>query len=157
MSIAGSINAYTNGQPPSYSLAFPTYHGAQYDASVTNLTYSISSQNTSSKADALEIVLSFLSPVTPTSTLRQAIPASYLQIDVKGDHDIDIYVDLNGQWVSGNSESEIVWELVDNGFEDVKSLKTWKIRRKDEEKFVESSDRSEWGTLHFTAPTVSRP
>lgn len=150
---AGSRHA--DDRPPSYSLSFPAYHGAQYDASVTNLTYSIPSPNTSSKADALEIVLSFLSPVTPTSTLRQAIPASYLQIEVKGNFDVDVYVDLNGQWVSGNKESEVVWELANNGFEDVKSLKTWKIQRKDEERFVESHDRAEWGTLHFTAPNVS--
>lgn len=101
-----------------YNISTPRYLGAQYDASTTNLTYTIPSS--SSYNGSAEVVLSFLSPITPTSTLRQSIPASYLSIHVKGSFDLDIYVDVNGEkargwvrtktcadhWVQGNGSAE---------------------------------------------------
>ena len=134
----------------SYNISYPVYKGAQYDASVTNLTYRIPSPNSGEKY--AEIVVSFLSPITPSSTLRQAIPASYLNIHVTGGFDIDIYVDLNGQWVSGDRGSEIVWDLENAEAEE---LKSWVVKRKDELTFAEVRDRAEWGTLRFTGPSVS--
>lgn len=129
------------------------YKGAQYDASVTNLTYHIPSPN--SHSDEAEVVLSFLSPITPSSTLRQSIPASYLSIHVTGGFDLDIYIDLNGQWVSGDRGSEIVWNLETNESEKGQP-KSWVVKRKDELVFAEVNDRAEWGTLRFTGPSVSR-
>jgi hypothetical protein len=114
------------------------------------LTYHIPSHNSSS--DYVEIILSFLSPVTPSSTLRQSIPASYLSIQATGSFDIDLYIDLNGQWVSGDRGAEIVWEL-ENA--ETEKLKSWVVKRKDELLFTEWSDRAEWGSLRFTGPSVS--
>lgn len=139
----------------SYNISYPTYVGSKYDASITNLTYLIPSNNSSH--EPAELVLSFLSPVTPTSTLRQSIPASYLTIHVKGSFDIDVYVDLNGQWVSGDRSSEIVWDLEENDSEGKSKLKTWVVKRKDELTFAEWEDRAEWGSLRFTGPSVSAP
>ncbi|TKA80641.1 hypothetical protein B0A55_01852, partial [Friedmanniomyces simplex] len=66
-----------NGSASQYNISFPKYLGAQYDASTTNLSYSIPSPSGSSSENA-ELILSFLSPITPTSTMRQSIPAGYL-------------------------------------------------------------------------------
>lgn len=121
---------------------------------MTNLSYSIPSPYSSN--DSAEIILSFLSPVTPTSTLRQSIPASYLTIYVTGSFDISVYVDLNGQWVSGDRGSHITWSLDGGSAEeqDKEKLKTWSIKRRDELLFTEYQDRAEWGTLKFTGPSV---
>lgn len=75
---------------------------------------------------------------------------------VKGSFNVDVYVDLNGQWVSGNRGSFIQWELAEQklGGSDA-GLKTWKVRRETELLFSEFRDQAEWGTLHFTAPSVS--
>lgn len=133
-----------------YTVAFPKYLGAQYDASTTNLSYAIPSVKSSN--GSVEIVLSFLSPITPTSTLRQSIPASYLTVHVKGNFNLDIYLDLNGQWVSGNRGSRIEWDLHETHEKNARKLKTWRVKRSNEELFTEWQDRAEWGTLHFTAP-----
>ena len=133
-----------------YNVSFPTYIGANYDASTTNLSYSIPSSQ--SHGEPVELTLSFLSPITPTSTLRQSIPAAYISVYVKGNFDIDFYIDVNGQWVSGNRGSEIVWSLEETDFKDAKKLKTWKVKRRDEQILTEWEDRAEWGTLHFTGP-----
>ncbi|KAL8951049.1 MAG: hypothetical protein Q9222_002942 [Ikaeria aurantiellina] len=134
------------------------YLGASFDASTTNFTYSIPAPASLAKStEPVELTLSFLSPITPTSTLRQSIPASYLTVHVKGSFNVNLYVDLNGQWVSGNRGSRIVWELAEWELGNSnKGLKTWKIRRETELLLSEERDQAEWGTLHFTAPSDVR-
>lgn len=135
-----------------YNLSFPHYLGAKYDASTTNLTYSIPSPDSRYRAP-VELTVSFLSPITPTSTLRQAIPASYVKVYAKGDFNVDIYMDVNGQWVSGDRGADIVWSLEETKYKDAQHLKSWKVKRKTEQLFTEWADRAEWGTLYFTGPT----
>ncbi|KAK5728151.1 hypothetical protein LTR17_012160 [Elasticomyces elasticus] len=140
-----------------YNVSYPEYKGAVYDASTTNLSYVIPSGNSEDDA-GVEVVVSFLSPITPTSTLRQSIPASYLSVHVKGSADVDIYIDINGQWVSGNRGSEIEWSLTQpqpkSTSQSTKpSLKTWQIKRRQDLLFTEEHDQAEWGTLHFTGPS----
>ncbi|KAL8725954.1 MAG: hypothetical protein Q9166_007031 [cf. Caloplaca sp. 2 TL-2023] len=145
-------------QHAGYNISFPAYLGAKFDASTTNFTYSIPAPESLSKSTKpVELVLSFLSPITPTSTLRQSIPASYFTVHVKGSFNVNLYVDLNGQWVSGNRGSQIVWELANQqlGTSD-KGLKTWEVRRETELLLSEERDQAEWGTLHFTGPSDLR-
>ena len=137
-----------------YNVSFPTYLGAHYDASTTNLTYLLPAPTSAPMAKGMRITLSFLSPITPTSTLRQSIPASYLTVHVEGDFGVDIYVDVNGQWVSGDRGARIRWDFNEQTFEDGEGLKTISLRRETEQILTEFSDRSEWGTLHLTAPSV---
>jgi hypothetical protein len=138
-----------------YTLAYPTYKGAKYDASTTNLTYSLRASGKHSSAQDVDITLSFLSPITPTSTLRQTIPAAYLAIYVSGSSDVDIYVDLNGQWVSGKRESLIEWGLAEQRGPS-EGLKTWRVKRQVQQLFTETDDQAEWGELHFTGPAGVR-
>jgi len=117
------------------------------------LTYLIPAP--SSAGSPAELTVSFLSPITPTSTLRQAIPASYVTVYVDGVFDVNIYIDLNGQWVSGDRGSQIVWKFDNVILEGHKgSLRKWQVRRETELLFSEIRDRAEWGTLHFTGPAV---
>lgn len=129
----------------SHVVSYPVYKGSNYDASTTNLSYSIPSANGST-----DIVLSFLSPITPTSTVRQSIPAAYLTVYITSGSDVAIYIDVNGQWVSGDRGNDITW-----GLETHKNLKTWKIKRRVEQRFTEYRDRAEWGALYFSGPSVS--
>lgn len=140
-----------------YTIAFPKYKGSTYDASTTNLTYSIPAPPKLTSAGDLEITLSFLSPITPTSTLRQAIPAAYLSVHVKGGFDVSIYIDVNGQWVSGKRDSLIEWGLTEQeAAGSAEKLKTWSVKRQVEQIFTEEHDQAEWGQLHFTGPSDVR-
>jgi hypothetical protein len=137
----------------SFNISYPTYLGATFDASTTNLTYEIPSLNSSGAP--VELIVSFLSPITPTSTLRQSVPASYVTVIVNGKVDIDIYIDLNGLWVSANRDNTIQWEMSKTphvGEQKQASLQTWKIKRQIEQLLTEDADRAEWGTLHFSGP-----
>lgn len=134
---------------------FPTYLGANYDASTTNLTYRI--DPSTSASHPLEITVSFLSPITPTSTLRQSIPASYVTVHVHGEVSVNVYMDVNGGWVSGDTRSHISWQYDAFDANDNKpALRRWRFQRQSELLFSEIRDRAEWGTLHFTAPAVCK-
>lgn len=138
----------------SYTVSFPIYQGAKYDASTTNLTYLIPAPSSDDNLGPLEITLSFFSPITPTSTFRQAIPAAYLTVYVAGEFDVDVYIDVNGQWVSGDRGNKVVWELHEPKLsKNEAGLKTWKVKRHTEQLLTEWNDRAEWGTLHFTGPS----
>lgn len=79
-----------------------------------------------------------------------------MTVHVKGGFNVDLYVDMNGQWVSGDRGSRIVWELGQQELgNSQKGLKTWKVKRETELLLSEVRDQAEWGTLHFTAPSVS--
>lgn len=120
------------------------------------MTYAIPAPN--HEDEPVELVLSFLSPITPTSTLRQSIPASYISVHVSGTFNIDVYIDVNGQWVSGHREARIVWDFEHNALDDKHRLKTFKVTREEELLFTENrgggNAQAEWGSLYFTAPSV---
>ncbi|EOD52717.1 putative glutaminase a protein [Neofusicoccum parvum UCRNP2] len=147
-----------SGHGEGYNVSRAIYKGAKYDASTTNLTYSIPAP--SHKHEPLELVLSFLSPITPTSTLRQSIPASYVSVHVTGTFDIDVYIDVNGQWVSGHRDARIVWDFSHNALDEQHRLKTFKVTREEELLFTENrfggNAQAEWGSLYFTAPSDVR-
>ncbi|KAK0651860.1 hypothetical protein B0T16DRAFT_404850 [Cercophora newfieldiana] len=135
-----------------YNVTFPEYLGTTFDASTTNLTYLIPGP---SDVEPARVTLSFLSPITPSSTLRQSIPAAYMTVTAEGCFDLNIYTDLNGEWVSGNRGNEIKWELFEPSHKRGDSslaIKTWKVARKSEQLLTEFNDHAEWGTLHFSAP-----
>ncbi|EXJ85459.1 hypothetical protein A1O1_05823 [Capronia coronata CBS 617.96] len=141
----------------SYILSNPIYQGAQYDASTTNLSYSLPLPSSYSSSSKLDITLSFLSPITPTSTVRQSIPASYITVHVHGNVPVDVYLDLNGLWVSGDRGSKIVWALTHTALDGMDpGFITWEVKREVEQLFTEYQDRSEWGTLHFSGPSNVR-
>ena len=136
-----------------YNISSPIYKGAKYDASTTNLTYSLPLRTSD---DSIQITISFLSPITPTSTVRQSLPAAYVSVIVEGTANVDIYIDLNGQWVSGDRGSKIQWSLQNTPLGADVGLKTWQVQRDTEQLFTEFRDRAEWGQLLFTAPSDVR-
>ncbi|KAL2191908.1 DUF1793-domain-containing protein [Thermothelomyces heterothallicus CBS 203.75] len=137
-----------------YDVGYPEYLGATFDASTTNLTYRLSG---SSPGDYVRLTLSFLSPITPSSTFRQSIPAAYLTVLAEGCLDVRVYTDLNGEWVTGNRGNVVTWDFHRHNRSESSGgrgtdLKTWKVARARQQLFTEFADRAEWGTLYFTGP-----
>jgi len=148
--LLGRAQDSLNRNHGAYKIAYPEYLGATFDASTTNLTYQIPRSST-------RLTLSFLSPITPSSTFRQSIPASYMTVIVEGCLDVNIYTDTNGEWVTGNRGNQVRWELqrlARSGSRNPwgRKLKTWKVSRTHQELFTEFADRAEWGTMYFSGP-----
>ena len=73
---------------------------------------------------------------------------------MSGNVPVDIYTDVNGQWVSGDRGSKIVWGLDYTALQDNShGFKTFKVKRAVEQLFTENQDRAEWGTMYFSAPS----
>jgi len=69
---------------------------------------------------------------------------------------VNVYMDVTGQWVSGNVRNNINWKWDTLKTEPEKPvLQRWQVHRETEQQLSEDNDHSEWGTLHFTGPTVS--
>ena len=80
-----------------------------------------------------------------------------MTVYVNGDTKVNIYMDMNGRWVSGDAGSPINWEhdvIQTDNSSSKQALQRWQIRRQNELLLSEISDRAEWGTLHFTGPAV---
>jgi len=75
-----------------------------------------------------------------------------MTVHVEGSFDIDVYVDINGEWVSGNRGNQITWELSEKKSSATK-IKSWKVKRRNEQLLTEFGNRGEWGTFHFSAPS----
>jgi hypothetical protein len=75
---------------------------------------------------------------------------------VESSFDVSVYVDLNGQWVSGDRRSKIEWEYISTAGLSQRNggLKTWMIKKQQESLFTEWADRAEWGRLYFSGPAV---
>lgn len=131
----------------------PSSYDISFDASTTNLTYLLKGQ---SRDDSTKVTVSFLSAITPSSTLRQSLPAGYFTIIVEGSTKVNVYSDVNGEWVSGNPDSKIHWDLGDVAQPSTRSSsKSWQVSRDEQQLFTETRDRSEWGTLYFTGPALA--
>lgn len=81
-----------------------------------------------------------------------------MTIHVHGDVGVNVYMDVNGRWVSGDAGSKITWQH--DGFNAKGSkptLQRWRFKRETELLLSEIRDRAEWGTLHFTGPAVRAP
>lgn len=72
---------------------------------------------------------------------------------------VNVYIDMNGQWVSGNRDSKISWKFDRMSSQNQGgNLYRWQVSKDQEQLFTENHDRSEWGSLHFLAPSVcNRP
>ncbi|KAK9777861.1 hypothetical protein SCAR479_05544 [Seiridium cardinale] len=149
--LLGQPHHFLRGEKSGYTIDYPQYDGAVFDASTTNLTYTISS---SESDKAVRVTLSFFSPITPTSTFRQSLPASYMTFIVEGNLNISLFVDINGEWVSGGRDNEIAWEIQEPeaSRESGTSIKSWKISRLQQQLLTERDDQAEWGTLYFSGP-----
>ncbi|KAL5494568.1 hypothetical protein ACEPAI_29 [Sanghuangporus weigelae] len=67
------------------------------------------------QAGLVNVIMTFMSPIEAKDIVRQSLPFSYLYFEVDSidgnAHDITIYSDVTGQWISGNSGLESEWQI----------------------------------------------
>ena len=65
-------------------------------------------------AGLVEMVVTFLSPVTPDDLLRSSLPYSYMNVEVASldgkTHDVQLYSDISAEWVSGDLSANAQWK-----------------------------------------------
>ncbi|ODQ51653.1 DUF1793-domain-containing protein [Saitoella complicata NRRL Y-17804] len=126
-------------------LRHPHYRGASYDASTTNLSYTLSMDNAADQwSSDTRVTLSFISPVTPDDTFRQAVPACYLAVHVEGTAELSIYIEFNGMWATGDPGGVLTWQVSKHD-----NTRIIDIGRQEERLFTETRDRAEWGRFYL--------
>ncbi|GAA6018449.1 hypothetical protein JCM11491_007002 [Sporobolomyces phaffii] len=105
------------------------------------------------EAGGVDFNVTFLSPVTPNDDIKTSLPFSYLAIDIDSaalqKHKISLYSDIGGEWASGDSSVEIVWDFVVH-----KGVGFHSVARKDQQLFAEYAEQAEWGqTIYATDST----
>lgn len=139
-----------NGTVYSVLGSFPG--GINY-APATQLSQSYSTSTSTFRFDVSGVVveLVFRNPVTPTDYCRQSLPLSYLEILISSfsKYDsIDLYVDVNGAWVSGDQANFISWDVAT--INKTNPIVSHKIRRTLQQEFTEIGDMAEWGELYWS-------
>ncbi|KAJ7904642.1 hypothetical protein B0H14DRAFT_3079482 [Mycena olivaceomarginata] len=70
-------------------------------------------------AGAVDLTVTFLSPVEPTDLAKQSFPFSYMALSVAAtdgnSHSVQIYSDITAEWVAGNITLPVNWSTATGG------------------------------------------
>ncbi|KAJ5738640.1 hypothetical protein N7493_001795 [Penicillium malachiteum] len=99
-------------------------------------------------AGAVEMNITFMSPITPNDLKRQSLVFSYLNVEVSSldgnDHDVQVYADISAEWVSGDRTTIAEWEY---GTTD--DVAYHKVYRQTQLAFSEVDQQGEWGYWYW--------
>ena len=107
----------------------------------------------------VSLVVEFLSPVEPGDLRRQSIPMSYLLVTaVSSDgrpHRVQLYLDISGEWTSGNVSRVIRWAPVQVANVGA-NLQAWTVELQDQRPLTEHGQMAAWGTVVWATPRSER-
>jgi Domain of unknown function (DUF5127)/Domain of unknown function (DUF4965)/Domain of unknown function (DUF1793)/Domain of unknown function (DUF4964) len=105
----------------------------------------------------VQLTAEFLSPVEPGDLTRQSIPMSYVLIGARSidgaKHDVQIYVDVSGEWCSGDTGQQITWAPAQAGGGD---LQVWTVQLANQQPLTEQGQLAAWGTVVWATPSTSK-
>ncbi|KAL5334087.1 glutaminase GtaA [Aspergillus crustosus] len=99
--------------------------------------------------EAVEMKVTFLSPITPNDLRRQSLVFSYLNVSVTSldgeSHSVQVYADISAEWVTGDRSAIAQWDygVTDDG------VAYHKINRQTPLLFSEHRDQAEWGDWYW--------
>ena len=128
---------------------FPTMRQTRSSLTSTRSTFTL-------QQAGIELEVSFFSPVEPGDLRRQSQPLSYVaatarSIDGRA-HRTSLYVDVSGEWCSGDSGTQITWEEVAHtsaGLSLISLTSTPAVPQP----LHEINETAAWGTVLWSTPT----
>lgn len=91
------------------------------------------------------LTVEFLSPVEPNDLKRQSIPMSYVTVTARSidgrAHDVQLYLDIAGEWCSGDHTQEITWSPVHSH-----GMQAWTMELKSQQPLSEQKEFAAWGS-----------
>jgi Domain of unknown function (DUF5127)/Domain of unknown function (DUF4965)/Domain of unknown function (DUF1793)/Domain of unknown function (DUF4964) len=106
----------------------------------------------------VEVTVEHLSPVEPGDLARQSIPMSYVQLSARSvdgqTHDVQIYADISGEWVSGDDTQEITWAPANVPYGGGQ-LQAWTVELANQQPLTEQDQQAAWGTWVWATPATS--
>jgi Domain of unknown function (DUF5127)/Domain of unknown function (DUF4965)/Domain of unknown function (DUF1793)/Domain of unknown function (DUF4964) len=100
------------------------------------------------------LVAEFFSPVEPGDLRRQSIPMSYVVLTVQSvdgaAHDVQVYMDISGEWTSGDVSQVINWAPYSDS-----SLRAWSVQLASQQPLTEQGQLAAWGSVVWSTPAAS--
>ncbi|TFK75791.1 DUF1793-domain-containing protein [Pluteus cervinus] len=100
-------------------------------------------------AGAVDVTVTFLSPVEPENLLVQSIPFSYMTVSVASTdnkvHDVSIYSDISAEWVSGDNNLIANWGT----YKTDQIVHQIEISVPQQQLFSEVNDRIQHGSAYY--------
>ncbi|KAI0354924.1 hypothetical protein OH77DRAFT_1425524 [Trametes cingulata] len=83
-------------------------------ASVNNVQITPTRTIYAMQAGPMNLTVTFLSPIEPSDWVLQSLPFSYVSLEIDASdglaHDVQVYMDITAEWVSGNRTSPVRWD-----------------------------------------------
>jgi hypothetical protein len=99
----------------------------------------------------VELSVDFLSPVEPGDARRQSIPMSYVRVSARSAdgaaHAVQIYMEITGDWASGDHSQEVVVARGDSTV-----ARTWTLALAKPQLLTEQHEFAAWGQVVWSTP-----
>jgi Domain of unknown function (DUF5127)/Domain of unknown function (DUF4965)/Domain of unknown function (DUF1793) len=103
----------------------------------------------------VSLVVEFLSPVEVGDLRRQSIPMSYVLMTASSldghSHDVQIYADISGEWVSGDDSQLITWAPAQVPYASG-TLQAWTVELQSQQPLTEQGQQAAWGSMVWATP-----
>ncbi|PIL29028.1 hypothetical protein GSI_09076 [Ganoderma sinense ZZ0214-1] len=105
-------------------------------------------------AGPVDLTITFLSPVEPNDFVNQSLPLSYYSISAASNdgksHEVQVYVDISGEWVTGTSNPLINWSTTGST-----GVITHQVQIANPIAFSEVNDRIQDGAVYHSTLNVT--
>lgn len=147
MGAPGIILPVPNGNSGSQS----TVQGFERAFQQTRLEVTATRSRFHLQGGGVGLVTEFFSPVEPGDLRRQSIPMSYILLTVQSldgrAHDVQLYMDISGEWASGDVGQVINWAPYSDA-----SLRAWTVQLASQQPLTEQGQLAAWGTVVWATP-----
>lgn len=106
----------------------------------------------------VQIALEYLSPIEPGDLQRQSIPMAWVLVTARSidgaSHDVSLYLDVSGEWLSGDPSQQFTWAPVSVAYSGG-ALQAWTMQLAEQQILTEIDNRAQWGTTVLATPRIS--
>ncbi len=142
-------------------LGYPSSALANIESVTTqSIEYTATKSVFTISAGKVGVNVTFLTPITLDDLRRQSLPASYMSLSFwsldKKSHSVSLYSDIDGYWLSGDSNARIHWSISLNARkkEGDANVVSHIVEKETHGRFSEWSDKAEWGQLFWSTSMV---
>ncbi|KAH9927248.1 uncharacterized protein B0H18DRAFT_1084773 [Fomitopsis serialis] len=99
-------------------------------------------------AGSVNLTVTFLSPIEPSSLINQSVPFSYMSVQARPNdgksHSVQIYSDISAEWVSGDDSALVNWTTATQG-----DAVIHKLQLQHQVLFDDLNDRLQQGAAYY--------
>ena len=124
----------------------------------THLTLTATRSVFTLQSSGVQITLEYLSPIEPGDLQRQSIPMAWVLVTARSidgaSHDVSLYLDVSGEWLSGDPSQQFTWAPVSVPYSGG-ALQAWTMQLAEQQILTEIDNRAQWGTIILATPQIS--